>query len=98
MAYTEEEAVTLWCPFARVSADHGPSTGNHACNRFPDGPVPKASLCIASACMAWRWDDENEYEFRQEKPDEDGWEAHEGMFRRARVRRGFCGLAGSEGA
>lgn len=65
-AYTEEEAKTKWCPFSRVhQIDNVSST---AINRIADpsgkydaqGNVPActpgASLCIGSACMAWRFE------------------------------------------
>jgi hypothetical protein len=59
---TEEDAKTKWCPFVRVG--HAREAGEEAFNRLCDDQgldgddfshVPEAALCIASACMAWRW-------------------------------------------
>ena len=58
---TEEEAKTKWCPFSRVIAqDRGRLVqGSAAPNRInwigEESEAPVGSLCIASACMAWRW-------------------------------------------
>lgn len=53
---TEEDAKTRWCPFSRVSCSGGPIEGNHAANRrATGGSISPEYLCIASACMAWRW-------------------------------------------
>jgi hypothetical protein len=47
---TENEAREKWCPFARVSAyDHSP-------NKDSGGNIRPGAYCIASRCMAWRWD------------------------------------------
>jgi hypothetical protein len=48
-----------WCPFARqlVTLDNALSgSPMHAtsANRFHD---EKASLCLGSGCMAWRWEE-----------------------------------------
>lgn len=65
---TEDEAKTKWCPFARVEGpwNGGSPTINRGVhdaeydeedNRLPERPgsrLPPQSLCIASACMAWR--------------------------------------------
>ena len=50
---TETEAITKWCPFARL-----PST---SVNRKPDGDPHPASGCLASGCMAWRWTNTGRY-------------------------------------
>ena len=59
---TEEEAKSKWCPFAQVllgeeTDDHKIAPANldsfnrlHSKNRGTIG----VSLCLASACMAWR--------------------------------------------
>jgi len=53
---TEEEAKTKWCPQARVT--RAGTDDATSWNRFVDEgvPIPNGSRCIASACMAWRWD------------------------------------------
>ena len=66
--YTEEEAKTKWCPFARAAFEW---LGKETDPTRPIGPpidqrVLSASVnrgsglsepcrCIASECMAWRW-------------------------------------------
>lgn len=59
MILTEDEAKTKWCPDARGCVSSG-----HVVNRrqylvWEDGekraPVPDSTLCLGSACMAWRW-------------------------------------------
>lgn len=57
---TEDEAKTKWCPFARDSE----TAGNRVRYGAPGEAVEddyrtEAAAqfpCIASACMAWRWD------------------------------------------
>lgn len=64
---TEDEAKTKWCPFARQATlqteDHYGTTqpAGPVANRWVAGPhsggrKPKSriTLCMASACMAWR--------------------------------------------
>ena len=54
---TEDEAQTRWCPFARaplVTATGEIAIGACVVNRRASGGPDAASLCIASACMAWR--------------------------------------------
>lgn len=58
---TEDEAKTKWCPFVRAVL---PGTTLPAGNRGvgPDGTEGvKGARCIASACMAWRWDERTDY-------------------------------------
>lgn len=85
---TEDEAKKKWCPFARVIGD---LDENAAANRWPEddskmwaGPNGNPhSLCIASACMAWRWIT------IKEEPSE----GHPlGI---SIVHGGYCGLAGT---
>lgn len=49
---TEEDANTKWCPFSRIPM-YSP-TSLASCNRGDVGHLPNSSLCIGSACMAWR--------------------------------------------
>jgi hypothetical protein len=46
---TEEEARKKWCPNVRLNGGGAPF------NRFNDGDDPPGALCMASACMSWRW-------------------------------------------
>lgn len=58
MIITEEEAKTKWCPMVRthivnVKDYYGDTTAaGSAVNK-----CTKRSVCIASACMMWRWVD-----------------------------------------
>lgn len=49
---TEDEAKTKWCPFSRMAEDMGASKAASA-NRAIVG-LDRHTLCIGSACMAWR--------------------------------------------
>jgi hypothetical protein len=49
-----EKAKTKWCPFTRF---HKGMDNDVYCNR-PVGKVDNnSSLCIADACMCWKWND-----------------------------------------
>lgn len=53
MTLTEDEAKKRWCPEARVGSPHATAR-----NRM-DGDshaLLTGSRCMASQCMAWRWD------------------------------------------
>jgi hypothetical protein len=54
---TEDEAKTKWCPHVRHTA-LPMSNGDAAVydNRSCEVAFHVAGCCIASACMAWRWD------------------------------------------
>lgn len=55
---TETKAQLKWCPFARVGygrITEGGGTG-FAYNRDKEGDPPNTCLCLAGACMAWRWE------------------------------------------
>ena len=51
---TEDEAKLRWCPFAMV-----PSAMESRALSYNRGignkPIPKATTCIGSECMAWRF-------------------------------------------
>ena len=89
---TEDEARGKWCPFARVrtwTAENGGGVPTNAAsaNRHSAGLMP-GSICVASACMAWRW---------LLEPDRQPGEVPRvgGVVLTKRVR-GFCGLAGRD--
>lgn len=86
---TEDEAKTKWCPFARRLFDWNEETSYN--RRKDDTP---GSLCIASACMAWRWFDDIEDGklHRYTHKSEHGSSAE--ILKDVSLRRGFCGLAG----
>lgn len=53
----EGNAKEKWCPFARAT-DNGDDDQNAvSVNRGRDGIPDQWCLCMASDCMAWRWDD-----------------------------------------
>lgn len=83
MILTEKEARKKWCPFARVK-DNGCSTNRHAgTHKRKDGKfsiLRSNSMCIASECMAWRWEEDNIERIRADGP-------------RDSEIRGYCGLA-----
>lgn len=62
---TEDEAKTKWCPHARAlfvgNAGPHPPSNRFGTTHGPGTPErwnsnPEGSRCIASACMAWRWE------------------------------------------
>jgi hypothetical protein len=52
----EAEAKTKWCPFARYRVL------NSSVNRSNDVRIPGPTLCLASDCMAWCWEDREDTE------------------------------------
>ena len=52
---TEQEAKKKWCPFARPMS----ANGQTIINRNVTGEISAKSMCIGSACMAWRDSAEN---------------------------------------
>lgn len=63
---TEDEAKTKWCPFVRAVSKRSDDAANRWSNNKPgasataddltrDEDGNPHTLCIASACMAWRW-------------------------------------------
>lgn len=103
MLKTEEEARKLWCAHSRIGRYEGDSSlgiGGAAVNRFWselkrwfgwDLEIEEleecSTNCIASQCMAWRWE-----RVRQIVPAKDP-RAEQGV-RFVDGERGFCGLAG----
>lgn len=62
-ALTENEAKLRWCPFAVASHWNAPGGGNRLMrNDVPSNVsvVAAACHCIASECMAWRWQAERD--------------------------------------
>ncbi len=78
---TEDEAKTKWCPLVRLVGFKDSIAEGTSWNRAPDDPDGQQSpgtKCIASACMAWRYD-EAEYEHGEclplgAAPADPGWE------------------------
>ena len=57
---TEEEAKKKWCPMVRISgAGSSGAISNRGCT---DEGVhdDMAQMCMASDCMAWRWEEQCE--------------------------------------
>lgn len=121
MNLTEEEAKQRWCPFAHVG--FGGRFGGAAFNRFQitgqtaagqvvdegELKIPAGAKCIASACMAWRWQYDTQTDVEEERAaqlQDDGWEAISARLisgpigpvavisLRRRTLQGRCGLAG----
>lgn len=58
MSHTESDAKTKWCPLVRFSdegADVYSMSSRGEVHQRDDEPR-ELTRCIASACMAWRWD------------------------------------------
>ena len=86
---TEDEARKLWCPFARVIHFHdndglgqAPAAGNRGCH----GDPKTEARCIASDCMAWRWNSNYDH----------SGDSTAAMQNRRNGYGGYCGLAGNE--
>jgi hypothetical protein len=91
-SYTEDEARGKWCPFARSVApvDYGyrDRVGNPILQAAPhnrDNPNGSIPACIASSCMAWRWE--------SEKPLKDIDLVNSEVVE-IKPRLGYCGLCG----
>ena len=67
---TEAEAKKKWCPYSMTATD------------IRTGEASRASMCIASGCMAWRW---------YYPPD---WDT-EGQLKALNEQTGYCGAFGS---
>jgi len=76
---TPAEASKRWCPFVRIREYQEETIEGTAVNRSFDSADSAASgsLCLASGCMAWRWDISHPWN-DEERRDE---------------LRGCCGLA-----
>lgn len=81
MILTEEEAKTKWCPEARASNNGEQPIAINRVNRGPDVDC----LCIASACMAWRWQSALTVNNPNRTP---------GAGQTVTRERGYCGKAG----
>ena len=96
---TESEAKTKWCPFARMLAHTYAQDGKgrifeggYSYNRSPDDDecyIPTGAKCIASGCMAWRW--EHGAVFDGDR----GFMVHDMGPHGVGHARGYCGLAGA---
>jgi hypothetical protein len=88
----EDEAKTKWCPFSRFAWPHGATANRDEGDDWhPD--MAKATRCIGSACMAWRWETE-EFEQAIERY-EDSFNIGGITHREKPVCQGHCGLAGN---
>ena len=52
---TENEATTKWCPMSRSSVEPNGSADNRGI--MNEAGCHNSTLCIASECMAWRWNE-----------------------------------------
>ena len=73
---TEDEAKTKWCPFTRF---HSSPSDDIYSNRLGGRPIAE---CIASECMAWRWQQDTRVEIVR------------GEYVSKNPLHGYCGLAG----
>jgi hypothetical protein len=91
-AMTEKEAKEKWCPHAlsfgrliQPSASGETVVGSGPQNRgYQMGGPLHNCMCIASACMAWRWNGQQTIVRNDVEPQE--------IFT---TRFGYCGLAGA---
>ena len=94
---TEDEAKTKWCPQYRVGVADDDTIDNRL-TRFPV-QLPRAQMCLASECMAWRWEPQT-YEHHSNdvgsyvntEPDTNRYGVR--VRGKALPREGYCGLAG----
>ena len=100
---TEEEAKTKWCPLSRCAGEingHVVGGANRLGEPWQCSPFVQQTMCIGSACMAWRavtqW--ETKIGERDQKPEGDGWEwdtfSDDRWERQVPTGKGYCGLAG----
>jgi hypothetical protein len=90
----EAEAKTKWCPFVRLP--HPYEGGGGLSRGFAVGD--RETLCIGSACMAWRWGQKRNPDWKSSHGMMAmGWEPHPDEKVPAYIKdpeRGYCGLAG----
>lgn len=103
MMHTEEEAAELWCPYVRAVDGPGDASNRvrvaYTNTDATPSDRPYWARCIASKCMAWRW---------AQKPNPE-WKPRDGMSMTLGygidtrndppmyvddTTRGYCGLAG----
>lgn len=89
---TEDEAKTKWCPFVRFV---GSTMSEHSAfsSRLED-LSPEGTRCIASACMAWRWEMVHDGSFNTTLTGP-LLDVTERIPNFKPSERGFCGLAGT---
>lgn len=99
---TEAEAVTKWCPFSRLCGidDAGNGAVFQAGNRaallrgaeaVSFNENPESCRCLASACMAWRWNDQ----WTSQTQEGHGGDLVLRLKRKpGEPKLGYCGLAG----
>lgn len=52
---TEADAKTKWCNYATAPMETSGVGIGISISRNADGTPATATLCLASGCMAWRW-------------------------------------------
>jgi hypothetical protein len=58
----EEEAKTKWCPMAKTIVEAGTGGFNRPFSPEAGYPATEMCHCIASECMAWRWEPAKPFE------------------------------------
>ena len=98
---TEEEAKKKWCPEVRLSAisengKHYYAASRDRCFFVPPNtkdPERDITKCIASACMMWRWENQDIWINRVEEGEKvSGMDTQEAAD--CLPRLGYCGLGG----
>ena len=96
--FTEDEAKARWCPFARAA--DGLEDAASVNRKFGKNEPDKDCYCMASACMAWRWGQKPNPDWKPEIsvgwPDFQNPAAKQPMTIDDR-EHGYCGLAGKAG-
>ncbi len=97
MYLTEEEAMGKWCPVVRYQEHNYPSG-----NRWGDMENQPICRCIASRCMAWRWDTPSKFQAIMKHREKTGCTVREAKEYvdsehpelTMEKTHGYCGLAG----